>query len=424
MGTRLAVLCSVADQGVSALTNIVVLVVAARLSSAAGFSVFSLVYTVFAVLLGLFVAYVGQALVLERGEPAAVREACRSAVAFTAWASAAIGAVMAAVLSLVPGGTAHGLAVLGLVLPVVLVQDGMRYCFSTLRLPHCALAADLVRLAAAVPALAVQPHGSGPDRLIAVWGLSALPALAVSAALLAPRLRGAASDPRRLLRRGHLGRRFVVEFAVGNASSQLAVIGLGLFASPLAVGALRGVTTLFGPMNVLFNASTGFGPPILNRYPTAARKVRATVVLAIALSAVAAAWAAVLIALPDRLGRELLGDTWAASSALLPATGSQYAAIALGTCALLTLRVLRPRATLPIQVVFSLLSVAAMLTGYALGGVLGAAWGLCLGSACKAVAAWLRIAVVRRSPEPAGEERAGDRDATDDRDGAGRAGQG
>ncbi|MEU6082985.1 hypothetical protein [Streptomyces sp. NPDC047108] len=396
MGTRLAVVASVADQGVAALTNIVVLIVAARLSTAAGFSVFSLVYTVFTVLLGLSVSYVGQALVLERGSADGIRAACRSAVGFTAAASTTIGLVSAAALAFVPGGTAAGLCALGLVLPVVLTQDGMRYCFSTLRMPHFALATDLVRLAAVVPALAVQPQGAGPARLVAVWGLSAVPALLVGAALLFPRLRGLRGDPRGLLRRGHLGKRFVVEFAVGNASSQLAVVGLGLFASPLAVGALRGATTLFGPMNVLFNASTAFGPPILGRFPTPSRKVRATVLLAAVLSGVAAVWGLVLIALPDRFGRQLLGDTWASSSALLPATGSQYAAIALGTCALLTLRVLRPRATLPIQVVFSLLSVGCLLVGYALGGVLGAAWGLCLGSGLKACAAWLRIASVRR----------------------------
>ncbi|HCA88230.1 MAG TPA: hypothetical protein DEQ61_23875 [Streptomyces sp.] len=397
MGTRAAVLCSVADQGVSALTNIAVLVVAARLSSAAGFSVFSLVYTVFAVLLGLSVSYVGQALVLEHGGTVAVRSACRSAVVFTAWASAATGGAMAAVLAFVPGETAAGLAVLGLVLPVVLTQDAIRYCFSTLRLPHYALAADLLRLGAAVPALAVQPYGTGPTRLLAVWGLSALPALVLGAALLRPRLRGVPGDARRFLRRGHLGRRFVLEFAVGNAAGQLAIVGIGLFANQLAVGALRGVTALFGPMNVFFNASTSFGPPLLNRVPGAGGKIRATAVLALALSVVAAGWAGALIALPDRLGRELLGATWDSASAILAATGSQYTAMALGTCALLTLRVLSPRATLPIQVVFSLVSVASMLTGYALGGVLGAAWGLCLGSSLKAVAAWTRTAFVARA---------------------------
>lgn len=396
-GTKAAIASSVADQGVAAFTNIIVLVVAARLSSAASFAVFSMVYMVFTVLLGVGVSYVGQALVLERGAER-VKAACRSAATFTAVASTVIGFAMAAGLAFVPGGTARGLAVLGVVLPIVLTQDGMRYCFSALRLPHYALAADTVRLVVAVPALLMQPHGAGAVRLIAVWGVSAVPALLVGAALLWPKVKGAPVDLRKFVRRGHLGQRFVIEFGVGNATSQLAVVGLGLFAAPLAVGALRGATTLFGPMNVLFNSATAFGPPLLNRVRGAEGKVRATAVLAGVLSGIAVAWTVVLMALPDHAGRQLLGDTWASSSALLPASGSQYAGIALGTSALLTLRVLRPRATLPIQVVFSLLSVVFMLIGYQWDGVLGAAWGLCLGSALKAAALWLRIVSVKGAP--------------------------
>ncbi|MFD3456506.1 hypothetical protein ACFWVC_30585 [Streptomyces sp. NPDC058691] len=403
-GAKAAIVCSVLDQGVAALTNILVLVVAARLSSAAGFSVFSMVYAVFSVLLGVGVSYVGQALVLERGEDSAVHAACRSAAGFVAVASTVVGATMAAVLFFVPGPTARALAVLGLVLPLVLTQDGLRYCFSTLRLPHLALVGDVLRLAVALPALALQPHGTGPARLVAVWGLSAVPALLAGVALLAPRLRGAPSDLRRFLRKGHLGRRFVVEYGVGNASSQLAVVGLGLFASPLAVGALRGTTTLFGPMNVLFNSATAFGPPLLGRVPGMRGQVRATAVLAGVLAGVAAGWTAVLTALPDRLGRQLLGATWQAAEGLLPATGTQYAAIAAGTSALLTLRVLQPRATLPIQVVFSLASIAFMISGYALAAVPGAAWGLALGSALKAAVLWTRVSLVRREPTASGPD--------------------
>ncbi|MDX3762780.1 hypothetical protein PV684_47985 [Streptomyces sp. AK02-04a] len=388
--------CSVADQGVAALTNILVLVVAARLSTAEGFSVFSLVYTVFTVLLGLSVSYVGQALVLERGTRAEVQGACRSALTFTATASAALGLAMAAGLAAVPGGTARGLAVLGLVLPVVLTQDSMRYCFATLRLPQHALTVDVMRLAAVLPALAMQPPGASPARLVAVWGLSALPALMAGAALLAPWLRGQPADPRRLLRCDHLGRRFVVEFAVGNASSQLAILSLGLFADQLAIGALRGATTLFGPLNVLLNAATALGPPILRRCRTTVGQIRATATLAAVLAGVAVLWAVVLMELPERAGRRILGGTWESSSALLPATGSQYAAMAVGTCALLTLRVLRPRTTLPIQMVFSPLSVAFLLTGYPLSGVWGAAWGMCLGSGLKACAGWFRVVGVQR----------------------------
>ncbi|MEU2718538.1 hypothetical protein [Streptomyces sp. NPDC007205] len=396
--------CSVADQGVAALTNILVLVVAARLSTPTGFSVFSLVYAVFSVLLGLSVSYVGQALVLERGACSEVRGACRAALGFTAAASAGLGLAMAATLATVPGGTARVLVVLGLVLPVVLTQDSMRYSFATLRLPHHALIVDVIRLAAVLPALAIQPHSASPARLVAVWGLSALPALLTGALLLAPPLRGLPTDLRQPLRRDHLGRRFALEFAVGNAFSQLAIVVLGLFADPLAVGALRGATTLFGPLNVLFNAATAFGPPILCRCRTVAGQIRVTATLAAVLAGVVALWTVVLAALPEHVGRRLLGGTWASSSELLPATGSQYAAMAIGTCALLTLRVLRPRTTLSLQMVVSPLSVAFLLTGYPLGGVLGAAWGMCLGSGLKACAGWARIAGLRREMRKPADE--------------------
>ncbi|MEV7593943.1 hypothetical protein AB0O42_27125 [Streptomyces sp. NPDC089922] len=386
----LAAVASVLDQAASSATNILVLVLAARLSSASGFADFSMVYVAFSVLLGLNMAYVGQSLVLEKGE--GLGAACRSAAGFTAAASASVGVLLALVGLALPGATGRAFLALGLVLPLVLLQDGLRYCFSAVRAPERALAADALRLACVVTALAVQPEGASAGRLVLVWGLSALPALGLGLWLLRPYVRGARADLRPYLRRGHLGQRFVVEFAVGNGSSQLAVLGLGVFATPLAVGALRGATTLFGPLNVLFNSASAFGPPVLGRFGGKRATVRATAALGLVLAALGAGWATALYLLPDRLGRELLGDTWAAASALLPATGAQYAVMGLGTCALLTLRVLAPKATLSLQVVFSLLSVGLLLGGYAVWGVAGAAWGLAAGSALKALAAWWRVA--------------------------------
>lgn len=386
---RARVLASAADQGVAAATNIAVVIVTARQSSAADFASFAIVYTVFSLLLGAFTAYVGQALVLRRGPGADVRRHCRSAVTFTLAASAALGALLCAAAP-----AAQGFAALGAVLPVLLTQDGLRYAFSVLLRPHLALATDLLRLGVAVWALAAQPDGAGTARMVLAWGLSALPALLLGAVLLVVTTRGAGAggwDPRELLGRDYLGRRFLVEFGVGNAASQAAIAGLGLVANPLAVGALRGATTLFGPMNVLFNAATGFGPPQLAGLGGAAAKARAAAAAGGAMAALAACWTLALALLPDAAGRELLGDTWAHASALLPATGSQYAVMALGTCGLLALRVLSPRATLGVQVVFSMLSVACLLGGYLVAGVSGAAWGLALGSAAKAAASWTRV---------------------------------
>ncbi|MGW5401319.1 hypothetical protein [Streptomyces sp. NPDC003952] len=405
----LAAVASVLDQAASSATNILVLVLAARLSSASGFADFTMVYVTFTVLLGLNMAYVGQTLVLEKAGPGPgadrLAAACRSGLAFTGAASAAVGAVLALLGLLLPGATGRAFLALGLVLPLVLLQDGLRYCFSALRAPGRALAADALRLVCVVSALLLQPEGAPAGRLVLVWGLSALPALALGLWLLRPSVRGARTDLRPYLRRGYLGQRFVIEFAVGNGSSQLAVLGLGVFATPLAVGALRGATTLFGPLNVLFNSANSFGPPVVGRASGKHGVVRLTALLGVALAVTGAAWAAVLYALPERAGRALLGDTWRAASALLPATGAQYAVMGLGTCALLTLRVLNPKATLSLQVVFSLLSVGLLLGGYAVWGVAGAAWGLALGSASKAAAGWLRVArlpVPEPGPEPVG----------------------
>ncbi|MDX2404481.1 hypothetical protein NJO91_15275 [Streptomyces microflavus] len=401
MRARTAVLCSVADQGVAALTNILVLVAAARLSTVADFARFSAVYLVFTVLLGVSGAYTGQPLVLRRGGGEETRSACRSAVAFTVLAAAALGALLAAVCFLVPGDTAWALLTLGLVLPVVLGQDAVRYAFSTLQQPHLALLSDLLRLACVLGALGAQVYGASPARLITVWGLSALPALLLSAVLLHRSTAGAPLVLRPMLRRGHLGQRFTVEFGVGNATSQLSVLGLGAVGNPLLVGALRGATTLFGPLNVLFTSATSFGPPLLGHITEERRRVRATAALAAALATTAGLWATVLALLPDSAGRQLLGDTWSVAAALLPATGSQYAAMAVGTCGMLALRMLDPRTTLAVQVVFSLTAVAFLAGGYVIGGVLGAAWGLFLGSLCKAAATWIRVARIRRrKPAP------------------------
>ncbi|MEU8772999.1 hypothetical protein [Streptomyces sp. NPDC048606] len=396
----LAAVSSILDQAASSATNILVLVLAARLSSASDFADFSMVYVAFSVLLGLNMAYVGQTVVLEKGERLGV--VCRSSVLFSAAASTVAALVLAGVGLALPRGAGGAFLALGAVLPFVLVQDGLRYCFSALRAPERALAADALRLVCVVVALAAQPAGASAGRLVLVWGLSALPALALGLWLLRPYVRGARAELRPYLGRGHLGRRFVVEFAVGNGSSQLAVLGLGVFATPLAVGALRGATTLFGPLNVLFNSANAFGPPVVGRASGKRGVIRLTALMGAALAVLGAGWAAVLYALPERLGRHLLGDTWTAASALLPATGAQYAVMGLGTCALLTLRVLNPRATLSLQVVFSLLSVALLLGGYALWGVAGAAWGLALGSAAKAAAGWLRAARLKVPAEPAG----------------------
>jgi hypothetical protein len=345
------------------------------------------------VLLGLTNAFLGQPLVLLREAPTLARRAAGTLIVTLAVGLGA-GLPTLAVGAAV-GGTGETFAALGAVLPLLLLLEACRVVLAALRQPHLALVVDAVRVAALVSALLLVPTTT-PAGSVLVWGVAAAVPLVVALVLVLPQLVRPDEPFRTVLRRGYLGRRFVVEFAVGNGSSQVAVLGIGAFGSAQAVGSLRGASTIFGPLNVLFTAATSFGPPYLSRMATVPAQVRAAGRIGIGLGGVALAWAVVVLLLPADVGAELLGETWAYASALVPATGAQYVAMALGTAGILALRVVSPRSTLPIQLVWSAVNVVTLVVGFVGWGVTGAAWGLALGSALKAAALWRRAAVLRR----------------------------
>ena len=95
------------------------------------------------------------------------------------------------------------------------------------------------------------------------------------------------------------------------------VYGVGIFASPAAAGAVRGIQTLLGPLNVLLVAermrltrhySLTPGSPRANREGRRTRTFVAGCVLAYGLA---------LVACPSRLGNAALGATWLPAHALI-----------------------------------------------------------------------------------------------------------
>lgn len=363
-------------------------VLVARRTGQDGFAAFSFAYVLHTVVVGLTSAFIGQPLVLVR-DPDALRPAAARALAFTAVASLAVAAPIGVAGLALRSEVGRTLAALAAVLTVMLLQEVSRLVFAAFRLPHLAFATDTIKVAALAATLLLLADAD-PARTVLLWGLSTVPALLLSLALALPRTARPGAVVRPMLDAGNVGRRFAVEFAVGNGASQLTILGLGVFANPLTVGALRGASTLFGPLNVLHTATTSFGPPYLGRLTAPRDRVRAAARIATVLAAVAATWGGFVGSLPDRVGRQVLGDTWEAAHALVPATGAQYVAMATGAAAILALRVTEPRATLGVQVVFSAVNVVTTVLGYLAWGTIGAAWGLMAGSALKSIALWQR----------------------------------
>ena len=168
---------NVTDQGLSSLTNLLVSLFSAHLLRVEAFGVVSVVMTTYFVCVGVARAVVGDPLMLSRAQPKALP---RETVSQVASASFGIGLLFAlATIALWAVGPSSGLTralvVLGVGMPLLLLQDVARYIAFWRGSPWGAAANDLLWLVGSLVALFLLPHqsprrrpcwpvGSGPAR--------------------------------------------------------------------------------------------------------------------------------------------------------------------------------------------------------------------------------------------------------------------
>ncbi|OXM74120.1 MULTISPECIES: hypothetical protein [Amycolatopsis] len=394
------------DQAVSSLSNFFVGVVVARSLGAAAFGVFTLAWVTYGVVLGL-----------SRGlatDPLAVRfsgvatDLWRGAVARSTATALLVGTgtgVVSALAGIAIGGSVGGAFVaLGVILPGLMLQDSWRFAFFASGQGHKAFVNDLVWTAALVPALVLAVlHGSVVGFLLA-WGLSA--AVAGLYGYWQTRMTPTWTGARAWVREHRdLGSRFLAENVLVAGSGQLRMYGLGAIAGLADVGAVRGSQLLLGPfMAVLIGLS-------LVTVSEAARVVRErphrlrlfALLLGGGQAAAAMAWGvALMVLLPESVGRYLLGDVWESAAALiLPATLA-IAAASFTTGSSSALRALGAAGRgLRAEVVTFAGYVGGGLIGAALGGALGSSWGAVVGSVLGAAARWLELEACLRERDPA-----------------------
>jgi O-antigen/teichoic acid export membrane protein len=387
------------DQATSSLSNIVVTVVAARLLTPVAFGAFS-------------VAMVGYQLALEvvravAGEPwlsthstdvgprrtRAVADLMYAALA----ASSACGVLLMVAAIAVDGRSRSSLLALAVVFPILGLQDALRFVAAVDR-PGIALASDLSWLVVVVLAVIVGFHDLGPAGLVVVWGGAGGAGLLV--ALVRMRVSPAGGSVRRWFREHRqMSMAFLGEFASARAVAQLVLIGLGAIAGLGALGAVRAAQVFYGPLNTLFagiylalvpeGARKRSEPSQLQRLMLAATAV---------VTAAAAAWTVVGVALPDRWGMALFGDTWSDAKELMLPMGLAVVAGSLATGGFVGLRSLAAsRLSLRARILGLPPQAAATLAGAAVGGAAGYTYGFAVGNAVVALIWWACFVVALRS---------------------------
>jgi O-antigen/teichoic acid export membrane protein len=379
------------DQAASGLPQIFLAILAARyFESVQLFASIGLALVAYQLVIGGVRSVTGESLLsLYSHEPPSVR---RGLVGRLQGSTLFLGAVAGLVLGIISiflgGSSGSALLVLGLFMPLLMAEDAWRYVFIVDR-PGAALAIDMVWVIVSAVGLLLAPEGVGVGWFIGVWSLGG-----ALGALLGTVLgwwgAGRLHPWRWLAEHRRACTLYFGEFLTARGIIPITQTLLAAIAGMAALGAVRAALVLCGPMFTLQGGMYLVAVPEGAKARNEPRRMQRMMMIVAAGSAtIAACWTAVLILLPDGIGRSLFGPTWDDAEPLMLPMGLMLICATLFSGALLGLRALgdakrsfRSRLkTAPCHVVLS-------LGGAALWGAEGFALGLALAEANAAVIWW------------------------------------
>jgi hypothetical protein len=318
------------DQGLSSLSNVIIVVLGAKILGLDSFGLFAVVSLTYMATQGFARALVGAPLLIR---PAESHDRPGEAIGSALLLGLGIGALVALAglaVSLGDHDLGGGLVALGVFLPLMIVQDLGRYLGIATHRPSRAVVLDVVWLCL---------------ELVAVGALAVVGAETVTWFAAAWCGSGAAASLVLLWQyRGHRIRlglgwlretwpfswRYATSFATRQGSVLLAASIVAAALGDRALSAYYGAVTVFGPQVQLQAAASAAAtsevahlPP---RTPGVARQARRTTVI---MAGTALINLLVLLAVPRGLGRLFLGDVWDGARSLVWPAGFQMLCIGL-----------------------------------------------------------------------------------------------
>jgi O-antigen/teichoic acid export membrane protein len=407
---------NVIDQIISSASNFALSILVARSVDSHTFGAFATSFTLFSFLIGITRAIGRYPLIIGFGGATKdkYRRATQSATGTICGFGVVAGVVTAVVGYGIGGREGAALLAMGLVLPLVLLQDGWRGALIGAGRPKAAALNDTIWTVSqfAAVGLLLALGGGTASALVLTWGLSgglaAIVGIFQTGAV--PRLQ----DSRRwVVAHWNQCGFFMAEWVLVLGAAQTSLLFIAAYGSVSAIGALRAAQVLLGPLTLVAGTAFDFLISELARRRTLRprEQLRAAYLTSGALAVICLSWGTVLLVLPSSIGRELLGDTWPLTRQVLPASILWSCAIVLSTGPAVVLRVLnRARVSFEINAVTAPLLIILGLAGLHFGGAAGAAAGFALANWLTAPLWWIRLrmaakkaAAVSATPEPAPE---------------------
>lgn len=367
------------DQGLSSLTNFAVGIVVAHSVGLEEFGAFTLAWFTYGLILNISRGLATDPLVVRfSGVP--VSE-WRTAVSRTSATAVVVGVAMGLVCLflgvVVPGPVGGALVGLGIVLPLLTLQDSWRFAFFAGGQGHKACLNDLVWGLALIPTMALAVQRESLVGLVLAWGLAGGVAAVFGLwqSRVAPSFRSVSLWFRE---QRDLGVRYLVENVTQSGGTQLRMYALGAIAGLAEVAALRGAQLLLGPLLTVLMGIGTVAVPEAVRWLRRSRGhlVRFCLALGSVESGAALLWGlALLVLLPAGVGSVVLGKVWEPASVLVLPLCLSVIVSTFTTGATSGLRALgAARRSLRSQLIESGLFVLATVVGATVAGALGATW--------------------------------------------------
>jgi O-antigen/teichoic acid export membrane protein len=388
----------IADQGVSSITNFLVVFMVARSLGAIPFGAFSLAY----------VAY-GFALNLSRGLSSYPLQVRYTGVDLAKWRKAvgessgtalvtgiATGIIVLAAAAVLGGNTRVALFALGLTLPGLLLQDSWRYAFFAQGRGSQAFLNDTIWAAVQIPAMLALHHYNVRSVFwyIIAWAGAAVVAAAAGPlqTKVLPNLRGVRQW---LVKHRDLGARYSASNLIASAAVQVRSSVVDGLLGLAVVGYVQAAGTLMGPFMVIFY---GIG---LVTVPEAVRILKKSpnrlplfcMIVSVGLGVAALCWGGfLLVALPRGLGNLMLGSIWRPTYVLvlpqvLAIVGGAFcsgASTGLGAMG-------AARRMLRAAVLSAIVALFCGVLGPVLGGAVGTMIGTLIGTWISALILWWEL---------------------------------
>lgn len=301
------------------------------------------------------------------------RSLAGSLVIGTTFSVAGVVGVLVAGVPLMP-------SLLSVVVVGAFVQDFARFASLALGRPRSMLIADLVSAIGQLGLLAWVGASNGEfGWYIVAWGVGAMLGPMI---VFVPILRAVTRNAQPIhgfarARWRAQGAQFGADYTLGIISSQSTLVTLSLVDGPLGVAALRGADTLAGPIRVLLQSMPARYLGLWASEHRNGQSILRSVFRVIAIASIpVVVWVTALVLLPDSIGTQLLGASWALAEPVLPIIAFALLPVTVTSICGVGLKSLDGGAMLlAARCWVTPVSVAAGVLGAILGGAVGAAIG-------------------------------------------------